>query len=79
MPEQEKRTGLKRQDLHRGRFVEFEGGRAVVVNIAEHGDGIVRLDLAASEESRPYVTLYGKYVHNGADLEFVESAPRGYW
>ncbi len=76
---QEKRTGLKRRDLHGGRFVEFEGGRAVVTSIAKDGDGIVRLDLAASEETRPYVTLYGKYVHYGAGWEFVETAPRGYW
>ncbi len=35
MPGQEKRTGLKRQDLHGGRSVEFEGGEATVVNIEE--------------------------------------------
>ncbi len=53
MPGQEKRTGLKRQELHRGRSVEFEGGRAVVVNIAKDGQVRMRLDLATSEESRP--------------------------
>jgi len=79
MPGQEKRTGLKRQELHRGRPVEFEGGRAVVVNIAKDGQVRMRLDLATSEGSRPYVTLYGKYTHYGAGLEFVETAPRDYW
>ena len=76
---QEKRTGLKYRDLHRGESVEFEGRRAVVVNIAKSGPGIVRLDLAASEDSRPYLTLYGKYEHRGAGREFVETDPRGHW
>ncbi len=79
MLRQEKRTGLKRRDLHGGRSREFEGGRAVVVSMAKDGHGRVRLDLASSEESRPYVTLFGKYEHYGAGWEFVETAPRGYW
>ncbi len=59
--------------------MEFEGRRAVVVNITKDAHGIVRLDLATSEDSHPYLTLYGKYEHYGAGWEFVETDPRGYW
>jgi hypothetical protein len=73
-------TGLKRQDLHGKRSVEFEGGEATVVNIEEKlpGGGVL-LYLDINEGGRPHILLYGKYDHYGAGLEFVETAPRRYW
>ncbi len=80
MPGQEKRTGLKRQDLLGKSPVKFEGGEATVVNIEEKFPGrevLVYLD--THDGAHSHILLYGKYKHYGAGLEFVETSPRGYW
>jgi len=82
MPGQDKRTRIKHQHLYgaEGRAsVDFEGGRVIVINSGEDSQGRVRLDLATSKGARPHITLYGEWRDYGEGLEFVETAPRGYW
>ncbi len=78
MPGQEKRTGLKHQELQQNSPLTFEGGRANLVRILTEGDEVL-LYLDSHEGSRSHILLHGKYKHYGAGLEFVETAPRGYW
>ena len=80
MPGQGQRTGIKRQDIDSGKsFVDFEGGKAEVVNIGDDGHGGVRLDLDTHEGPRSRISIYGKYHDYGDGFELVETSPRGYW
>lgn len=78
MTGQEKRTGIQYQELQQNSPLMFEGGRANVVCILTEGDEVL-LYLDIYEGSRSHILLHGKYKHYGAGLEFVETAPRGYW
>ncbi len=80
MSGQGKRTGIKYRDLFdtadrpAKKFVEFEGGKAQVVNI--RGDS---LDLDTHEGPRSRITIYGEWRNYGDGFELVETSPRGFW